>query len=140
MLVVISTVTGAWSSRPAACGRVSLTNTGMAAELPDPDATVPTDVITPGVKDPSGSVTVTASPSFTSDCRAAPRLIVTTCRVEVAASTAPDAGLPRLPRTELTRSADGSNTTDPSASDPDRLVIPRASCSFSTPAAVSHEK
>ncbi len=51
----------------------------------------------------------------------------------------PDAGLPRLPITLLTRSASGSKTTDPSDSAPDGPEIPRADWSFSTPAWVSHE-
>ena len=66
--------------------------------------------------------------------------IVTTCRSEVATSTGPDAGPPRLPVTWLTRSAPGSNTTCPSDSDPDGEEVPSADCSFCTPAAVSAEK
>ena len=76
---------------------MSFTYTGTVAELLDPDATVPTEVITPGVVSPSGSVTDTASPAFTSDSMGVLRLIVTTCRSEVADRTGPDAGPPRLP-------------------------------------------
>ena len=54
-------------------------------------ATVPTEEITPGVVAPSGSVTLTASPALTSDCWDASRLMVTTCRSEVADSTGPEA-------------------------------------------------
>src|SRR5580692_1114819 len=93
------TVTGAWSRLPAALGSVRFTCTGIVVTGPcGPDvvvATVPTEDTTPGVVVPSGSG------------------IITTCRSEVAASTGPDAGPPRLPVTWLTRSASGSNTTCP---------------------------
>jgi hypothetical protein len=94
----------------------------------------------PGVVVPSGSVTVTRSPARTCDCWEASRGTITTCRSEVAANTGPDAGLPRLPVTWLTRIASGSNTTCPSGSDPDGEETPRCDRSFSTPAAVFQEK
>ena len=50
-------------------------------------ATVPTEVIMPGVVWLSGSVIVTLSPTFTSDCCVASRLILTWRLVEVAART-----------------------------------------------------
>ena len=53
-------------------------------------ATVPTEETTPGVVAPSGSVTLTASPAFTSDCLGGIQGIVTTCRSEVADSTGPE--------------------------------------------------
>ena len=117
------TVTGAWSRVPAALGSVSVACTGIVVDgfPPGPDAvvaTVPTEEITPGVVVPSGSVTVTVSPALTSDWSAASSGIVTTCRSDVAASTGPDAGAPRIPVTRLTRSASGSNTTCPRDSDP----------------------
>ena len=140
LAVVMFTVTGAWSKVPAAPGSVSVTVTGIVALLPDPDATAPTEEIVPGVLDPSGSVTVTASPAATCDCMAASSGIVTTCRSDVAASTGPDAGPPRLPITWLTRSAPGSNTTCPRGSDPDGEETPSADCSLATPAAVCAEK
>src|ERR1700736_6518252 len=138
------TVTGAWSRLPAACGSVSFTSTGIVvvALPPDPDvtATVPTEETTPGVVVPSGSVTVTLSPAFTSDCCEASSGIVTTCRSDVAVSTGPDAGPPRLPVTVATRSAAGSNTTCPSDSDPGGEETPRCSSICCTPYAVSQEK
>src|SRR5487761_1121571 len=111
----------------------------MVAEVPEPDATLPTEETTPGVTDPPGSVTLTASPAATSPCREASRAIVTTCCAEVAASTGPVAGPPRLPITLLTRIAAGSNTAEPSVSDPDGLEMPSADCSCSTPYVVSQE-
>jgi len=101
---------------------------------------VPTEETVPGVVFPSGSVMLTVSPALTSDCCAASRLIVTTCSSEVAFSTGPDAGPPRLPVTWLMRSAAGSNTTCPSDSDPGGLETPRSDCRCSTPALVSQEK
>src|ERR1700689_1243344 len=118
----------------------------MVVELPEPPvllevvATWPTADTTPGVAAPSGNVTVTASPALLSDWSEASSGIVTTCRSEVAASTGPDAGPPRLPVTLLTRIASGSNTTCPSDSDSDGEEIPSADCSLATPAAVSAEK
>ncbi len=113
--VVMFTVTGAWSRMPAARGSVSVTCTGIVvvAFPPDSDvtATVPTEDITPGVVVPSGSVTVTLSPAFTSDCCETSSGIVTTWWSDVAVSTGPRAGPPRLPVTVATRSAAGSNTT-----------------------------
>src|SRR5262249_21290636 len=108
---------------------------------PDLDvvATVPTEDTTPGVVVPSGSVTVTASPAWTSDWAEASSAIVATCRSEVAASTGPDAGPPRLPVTWPTRSAAGSNTTCPKDRLPDWLEAPRCSSSCCTAYAVSHE-
>ncbi len=73
------------------------------------------------------------SPAFTSACCEASRLIVTTCRVEVASSTGPPAGPPKLAVTWLTRSAPGSNTTDPGGSDPGGLETPRCSSICCTP-------
>ena len=118
---------------------VSFTDTGTVAELVGPDATVPTEVITPGVVDPSGRVTLTESPAFTSDSMEVLRLIVTACRSEVADRMGPDAGLPRLAVRVLTRSASGLNTTDPSDSDPGGLDTPRSSSMSSTAYWVSHE-
>ncbi len=88
----------------------------------------------------SGSVTVTASPTATSDSWEVLSWIVTTCWSEVAASTGPAAGPPRLPSTSLTRIAVGSNTTEPSGSDPGGLETPSADSICCTPYAVSHEK
>ena len=105
----------------------------------DPDATVPTEEIVPGVLALSGSVTVTASPAATSDSCEVFSGIVTTCRSDVAVSTGPDAGLPRLPASWLTRSASGSNTICPNDRLPDGAETPSADCSFCTPDAVSHE-
>ena len=112
--VVMFTVTGAWSRVPAAAGCVSVTVTGIVGPLAVPDATVPTEETVPGVVAPSGSVTVTASPAVTSASWEVLSRIVTTCRSEVADRTGPDAELPRLPVTLLTRSASGSNTIWPS--------------------------
>src|SRR5215472_4387794 len=112
-------------------------------ELPEPPelvATVPTEEIVPAVVLWSGSVTVTLSPTPTSLCWSARRATVTTRRVEVAVRTGPAAGPPRLAFTWLTRSAVGSNTAEPSVSDPDGSVIPRAVCSCCTPYLVSQEK
>src|SRR5215469_7054866 len=120
--VMMFTVTGAWSRAPAAPGSVSVTVTAIVVLGLCPDdagavvATAPTDVTTPGVVVPSGSVTVTASPALTSDSWETSSGIITTCRSEVACSTGPFAGPPRLPVTWLTRSAVGSNTTCPSHS------------------------
>src|SRR5580693_3474493 len=109
----------------------------MVVEPPEVVATLPTADTTPGVVDPSGSVTVTVSPALTSDWSEASSGIVTTCRSEVVASTGPDAGPPRIPVTWATRSVSGSNTTCPKDSNPDGAETPRPDCSFSTPAAVS---
>src|SRR6202042_1116534 len=101
--VVMYTVTGAWSSAPAAPGSVSRTCTGIVVTGPScPDvvvATVPTTDTTPGVVVSSGSVTVTASPALTSDSWETSSGIITTCSSDVAAMTGPDAGPPRLPVT-----------------------------------------
>jgi len=102
--VVMFTVTGAWSRVPAAPGSVSFTCTAIVVVglPPCPDvvvATVPTEEITPGVAVPSGSVMLTVSPALTSDSCEVLSGIVTTCRADVAASTGPDAGPPRLPVT-----------------------------------------
>src|SRR5215470_15022112 len=117
LAVVMLTVTGACSRVPADLGSVSFTCTGIVVVglPPDPDvvAAVPTEETTPGVVVPSGSVMLTVSPAFTSDCCEASSGIVTTCRSDVAVSTGPDAGPPRLPVTAATRSAAGSNTTCP---------------------------
>ncbi len=105
------TVTGAWSRLPAAFGSVRFTYTGIVVAGPCPCcpgvvvATVPTEDTTPGVVVPSGSVMLTASPALTSDWSEASSGIVTTCRSDVAVSTGPEAGPPRLPVTWLTRSA-----------------------------------
>ena len=93
----------------------------------------------PAALDPSGSVIVTASPTLTSPCSEASKAIDTTCWVEVAVTTGPDAGPPRLPGTVVTRSAAGSNTNDPCDREPDGLEIPSDACSFCTPAAVAEE-
>src|SRR5215469_15958666 len=117
LAVVMFTVTGAWSSVPSARGSVSVTCTGIVVVGPCPCwldvvvATAPTEDTSPWVVVPSGSVTVTASPAFTSDGPETSSGIVTTRRFEVAANTGPDAGPPRLPVTWVTRSASGSNTT-----------------------------
>jgi hypothetical protein len=103
-------------------------------------ATEPTEDTVPGVLDPSGRVTLTASPTLTSLCWAASSGIVTKCWSEVAVSTDPDAGAPRLPATVATRSPVGSNTNDPSESDPEGLAIPNSACSFCTPVCVAEEK
>ncbi len=115
----------------------------MVAEPPGPlevVAALPTADTTPSVVVPSGSVTVTLSPALTSGWSETSSGTVTTCRSEVAARTGPFAEPPRLPVTRLTRSARGSNATDPSGSDPDGEETPSADCSFSTPAVVSQEK
>ncbi len=143
LAVVMFTVTGAWSRVPAAFGSVSCTCTGIVAVAfgPDPDvvATVPTEETTPGVVVPSGSVMLTVSPAFTSDCCEASSGIVTTCWPDVAVSTGPDAGPPRLPVTVATRSAAGSNATCPKDRLPGGLETPRCSSSRCTACAVSHE-
>src|SRR5258707_1723635 len=138
------TVTGAWSRVPAAPGSVSVTCTGIvvAGFCPDPGvvvATVPTEETTPGVVAPSGRVMLTVSPALTSDWSEASSGTVTTCRSDVAASTGPEPGPPRLPVTWLTRSACGSNTTCPKDRVPGGLATPRCSSRFCTPTAVSHE-
>ena len=74
---------------------------------------MPTEETTPGVVLPSGRVTVTVSPAFTCDCWEASSGIDTWCRSEVAYSTGPAAGPPRLPVTWDTRIASGSNTSCP---------------------------
>jgi signal transduction histidine kinase/DNA-binding CsgD family transcriptional regulator len=125
---VMYTVTGASSRLPAADGSVSFTVTGIVALLPVPEATVPTEEIVPGVVSPSGSVTDTASPTATSDSSDVSSAMLTTCWSEVAEKIGPDAGPPRLASTLVTRTAVGSNTTDPSGSDPDGLEIPSADC------------
>ena len=102
-------------------------------------ATLPTDQITPGVTDPSGSVIVTGSPLVTSDWLAASRLIDTTCRAEVAENTGPDAAPPSDARTAATRSARGSNTACPSGSVP-VCSSPSFACNCSSPYRVSQEK
>ena len=89
---------------------------------------------------PFGSVTVTASPTATSDSWAVLSAIVTTCRSDVAASTGPAAGPPRAASTLVTRRAAGSNATDPSGSDPGGLATPSADSIRCTPSAVSQEK
>ncbi len=89
---------------------------------------------------PSGSWTLTESPTATSDSSEVLSAMLTTCRSVVPDSTGPAAGLPRLPSTLVTRIASGSNTTDLAASDPVGLEIPTADCSRCTPYAVSHEK
>ena len=65
--MVMVTVTGAWSRVPAAEECVNVTVTWIVAEVGDPDATVPTEEIVPGVPAPSGSVTMTASPTAICD-------------------------------------------------------------------------
>src|SRR5580698_9315979 len=80
LAVVTLTVTGAWSSVPAADGCASVTVTGIVASAAVPDATVPTEEILPAVPAPSGSVTETGSPTATSDSCDVLREIVTTCR------------------------------------------------------------
>src|SRR5215467_3759884 len=119
LAVVMFTVTGAWSRVPAAFGSVSFTCTGIVVAGLCPCcgvcdagvavATVPTEDTTPGVVVPSGSVMLTVSPALTSDSWLTSSGIVTTCRSEVAASTGPDAGPPRLPVTWVTRIASGLN-------------------------------
>src|SRR5580698_1001220 len=121
---VTYTVTGAWSRVPAADGSVSVTVTWIVAFALVPVATVPTEEIFPGVLAPFGSVTVTGSPTATPASWEVLTGIVTTCWSEVAVSTWPAAGPPRLPGTLLIRSASGSNTTDPSGSDPGGLEAP----------------
>src|SRR5262249_19465416 len=124
LAVVMFTVTGAWSSVPSARGSVSFTCTGIVVVGSCPCwlevvvATEPTEDTTPGVVVPSGNVTFTASPAFTCAGPETSSGIVTTCRLEVAANTGPDAGPPRLPVTWVTRSASGSNTTCPSVNPP----------------------
>ena len=116
---------------------------GVLPEVPEPlgvVATLPTEETTPGVLAPSGSVMLTLSPAFTSLCWEASSAIITTFRSDVAVSTGPDAGLPRLPGTVATRSAAGSNTTDPGDSDPGGLATPRAASSLSTPALLRQEQ
>src|SRR5258708_9732620 len=132
------TVTGAWSRVPAAPGSVSVTCTGIvvAGFCPDPGvvvATVPTEETTPGAVAPSGRVMLTVSPALTSDWSEASSGTVTTCRSDVAASTGPDAGPPRLPVTWLTRSACGSNTTRPKNRLPRGLETPPSSPRCFTP-------
>src|SRR5258708_35016264 len=103
---------------------------------PDPGvvvATVPTEETTPGVVAPSGSVMLTVSPALTSDWSEASSGTVTTCRSDVAASTGPDPGPPRLPVTWLTRSACGSNTPRPQDRLPRGLGTPRCSPSCCPP-------
>src|SRR6266702_4487045 len=99
-------------------------------------ATSPTADTTPGVVDPSGNVTVTVSPALTSDWSETSSGTVTTCRSDVAVSTGPDAGPPRLPGTVATRNAAGSNTTCPSDSDPGGEETPSWVSSSCTPYAV----
>jgi hypothetical protein len=80
------TLTGAWSQLPVAAGSVGVTRTVMVgpdeAEPPFPEeleeepdeleevavATVPTEVMTPGVVWLLGRVMATFSPTATSDC------------------------------------------------------------------------
>src|SRR5215469_12099588 len=114
---------------PTCTGIVALPEEPPELDGLDVVATVPTEDTTPGVLVPFGSVTLTASPDLTSDWSEASRLMVTTCRSEVAVSTGPVAGSPRCPVTWETRSASGSNTTCPSDSDAGGEEIPR--CSFS---------
>src|SRR5262249_61581754 len=115
LAVVIDTVTGAWSSVPAACGWFRVTVTVMVGLVP-PVATLPTVDTTPWVTRPAGKVMATVSPAFTCDCCAASKAMVTTRRAEVAASTGPAAGVPRLAETVVTLIADGKNTAWPSGS------------------------
>ncbi len=103
-------------------------------------ATVPTDDTTPGVVVPSGSVMLILSPALTCDCIPASRATFTTCLSEDAVSTGPEAGLPSMPWTAVTRIADGSNTTDPRLSTPDGSLTPSAACRSSTATMVRHEK
>ena len=56
-------------------------------------------------------MTFARSPACTADCCAASKAMVTTCRAEVADSTAPPAVAPRLAGTVVTRIADGKNVT-----------------------------
>src|SRR5262249_29290930 len=73
--VVIDTRTGAWSRLPVAagCSGVTCTATVGAADWDAAVATFAIDDTRPGVVLPSGSVIVTSSPTFTSDCWAASR-------------------------------------------------------------------
>ena len=68
---------------------------------------MPTEEIFPGVLAPPGSVTVTASPTATSVSWAVLSGTVTRCWSEVAASSGPAAGPPRLLSTLVTRIAAG---------------------------------
>ena len=99
-------------------------------------ATLPTEVTLPGVVLPSGSVIVTRSPALTSDCRSGASATLTVRAVELAVSTGPVAGPPRLARSVVTRAAVGKNTTSPRSSLPVWSTL-RCSCSFSTPALVA---
>ena len=91
---------------PGRRGSVSATCTGIvvvgSCPCPDPDvvvATVPTEDTTPGVGRPVRQRHRHASPALTSDCCETSSGIVTTSRSDVAASTGPFAGPPRLPVT-----------------------------------------
>ena len=103
-------------------------------------ATRPTWVTTPGVMLPSGSVMLTRSPSFTSDCSDGSRSIVTIGVIEVAVSTTdPAVAWPPsdvvLPR-PVTSAGPGRNAAWPSGSVP-VTVRPSLVCSCSTAYAVS---
>ena len=96
--------------------------------------------ITPGVTDPSGSVTETLLPTATSVCSEASRSIVTTGVSELPVSTvAPAAAEPPgtapVPR-PVTWIAPGRNTAWPSGSVP-VSVSPRCACSSPSAYAVS---
>src|SRR5262249_52807404 len=110
---MIDTCTGALSKVPASLGGARGTVTVMGGLVP-PVATLLTDDTRPGVVLPLGRLMVTVSPAFTCDCCAASKAMVTTRRAEVAASTGPAAGAPRLAETVVTLIADGKNTAWPS--------------------------
>src|SRR5262249_40411131 len=77
-------------------------------------ATLPTNVTLPGVVLLSGRVITTGSPTFTLDCSAASRAMVTTRRVDVIPSTGPACTAePSVGVTEVTRTGPGSKITDP---------------------------
>ena len=98
-------------------------------------ATRPTWVTTPGVVRPSGSVMLTGSPSFTSDCMAGSSWMVTTGVVEVAVSTTTPAvaGPPStvLVPSPVISARPGRNTAWPSGRVP-VTVRPSLACSSST--------
>jgi hypothetical protein len=124
-------------------GSVGLMCAGTVGELSEPPelfdgavATLPTEVTVPGVVLLSGSVIVTRSPALTSDCRSGSSATLTVRAVELACSTGPVAGAPRLACSMVTRAAVGKNTTSPRDSSP-VWSTPRCFCSFSTPALVA---